>query len=220
MSLALVNPKAGFSLYLKQLRAVLVATGLARWLPMVGLAGAVVVAVRAYAVLSRTRRVVLMERLRRSMALARERFEDTGDSDVETDDEAEDVSLNPLDEESDEDSGEGGSGATSVGSIKGARMKRDGLYISEVAARVHIQMGGRPVQQAQLRAAQILAGRMMLEDGHRPTHVERDLPLVMMFVLSPTRVEEDLKEWQASYFADSPSRHSQDWWAFWGSKTA
>jgi len=88
-----------------------------------------------------------------------------------------------------------------------ARKQRKGKYIFEVAARVHLQMGGRPTTVAQRRSSRILAARLMIEDGHRPTHVERDLPCVIMSLVTPTVAEEDLDEWFATALSDTPSRH-------------
>jgi hypothetical protein len=91
--------------------------------------------------------------------------------------------------------------------IRLRRARPRGRYVFEVAAEVHLQMGTRPVTKAQLIAARILAGRIMRDHGHRPTHVERDLPVVIMALVTPTVAEEDLDEWFTTALSDSPSRH-------------
>jgi len=70
-------------------------------------------------------------------------------------------------------------------------------------------MGARPSTAAQIRSAKILAGRLMVEDGHRALHVERDMPDVLLALLSPTEAEERLMVWLQTTFADQPSTKSE-----------
>jgi hypothetical protein len=64
-----------------------------------------------------------------------------------------------------------------------------GRFIFDVAAEVVVRMGGRPKSSAQRRSARVLAGRIMKEHGHRPMHVIRDLPQVLLLIATPTRME-------------------------------
>jgi len=64
-----------------------------------------------------------------------------------------------------------------------------GRFVFDIAAEVVVRMGGRPSSKPQSRAARMLAGRLMTEHGHRPMHTERDLPLVMALIHTPTVME-------------------------------
>jgi hypothetical protein len=77
-------------------------------------------------------------------------------------------------------------------------------FILEVAAEVHLRMGGRPTTDAQRRKAKQLAARLMLEKGHRHIHTERDLPMVLLALMSPTKFEASVDLWLKTTLADNP----------------
>jgi hypothetical protein len=58
-----------------------------------------------------------------------------------------------------------------------------------VATEVVARFGGRPKTNAELRAARIMAYRLMREADHRIKHCERDLPEVMTLIVTPTQAE-------------------------------
>jgi hypothetical protein len=82
-------------------------------------------------------------------------------------------------------------------------------YILDIAAKVYLKMGARPKNSAQMRAARVLAGRLMTEDGHRTIHVERDLPQVLLALLTPTRAEEEFMVWMETTFSEAPSSKTE-----------
>lgn len=63
-------------------------------------------------------------------------------------------------------------------------------YVEEVAARVIIELGGRPNSAAQWKLARKLAFRLCDSDGHRPSHTRRDVPLIMAAIEVPVYNEE------------------------------
>lgn len=75
-------------------------------------------------------------------------------------------------------------------------------FIFHIAAEVNVRMGARPKGAAQVRAARILAGRLMSEAGHRPTHIVRDLPWVIMAMHTPTEMELQMSDWFKTSLSD------------------
>jgi len=66
-------------------------------------------------------------------------------------------------------------------------------FIEKVACEVVERMGGRPGDAAQLKAARLLAYRIMRDHNHRKSHVERDLPKILALVCTPTAVERQME---------------------------
>lgn len=71
--------------------------------------------------------------------------------------------------------------------------QRRGVFVPTIAEEVVLRLGGRPSSIAQVRAAKILAARLMKEANHRTLHIARDLPRVMMLVMKPTDEERNLQ---------------------------
>jgi len=63
--------------------------------------------------------------------------------------------------------------------------------VENVAAEIVGKMGGRATTSAQLSAARMLAFRIMRENDHRYSHIERDMPHILHLVQSPTKSERD-----------------------------
>jgi hypothetical protein len=63
-------------------------------------------------------------------------------------------------------------------------------FIFKVAAEVTLRMGGRPKGPTELKAARLLAWRIMKSTDHRISHCERDVPKVLMLLTKPTETEE------------------------------
>jgi hypothetical protein len=63
-------------------------------------------------------------------------------------------------------------------------------FVHEVASEVVGRLGGRPTTSAGLKAARILAFRIMREKNHRHAHCDRDLPLILSLVQEPTLAED------------------------------
>lgn len=71
-------------------------------------------------------------------------------------------------------------------------------FVNRVACEVVGRMGGRPCSNAQQTAARILAFRIMREKDHRYAHCDRDIPKVMIMVLSPTLSEQEVEEFTST----------------------
>jgi hypothetical protein len=63
-------------------------------------------------------------------------------------------------------------------------------FVVDTACDVVNRIGRRPTSEAGIVAARRLAARIMQEHGHRPAHIVRDLPQVMILVCSPTVAEQ------------------------------
>jgi hypothetical protein len=66
-------------------------------------------------------------------------------------------------------------------------------FINEVASEVVGKIGGRPTTEAGMKAARILAYRIMRERDHRYSHCDRDLPLILTMIQQPTFMEEEME---------------------------
>lgn len=84
-------------------------------------------------------------------------------------------------------------------------------FLHKVAAEVVLRMGGRPTTPAELKAARLLAWRIMRSTDHRIAHCERDMPGIMALVATPTEVEEmmDTAVQAGSFFPRDISQERQ-----------
>jgi hypothetical protein len=62
-------------------------------------------------------------------------------------------------------------------------------FIYKVAAEVVLRMGGRPTTTPELKAARLLAWRIMRAGDHRIKHCEKDIPKIMILISNPTTLE-------------------------------
>jgi hypothetical protein len=100
------------------------------------------------------------------------------------------------------------SSSTSNTTEEKTMVSNSGRFIFDVAAEVYSRLGGRPNSSAQLKAAKILACRIMKEHGHRPMHVQRDIHHVMLLLVTPDAMEQAFDAYMALNLEFDPAATS------------
>jgi len=89
-----------------------------------------------------------------------------------------------------------------------------GTFIMDIAADVSNRLGGPPKTEAGIISARVLCNRLMTDAGHRPSHIMRDVPIVVALVCHPTRSEQWVQD-LAELGALIPERRRAHWIIRW-----